>query len=196
MARKRSGGSGRGLSKSGRRLSDLAESTKYKLNLAVRKVAVNIMNDLAEAGPVYSGDLRDSWIAIPVGTGARGSAGGAYPYSLSDVPQLSTTARELSRATKFTIENTVPHASIALDLETGLFIPPEFEREEPMPGNQLTVGLRTNPGYRGDVEPGGARTDGLPAEGESSAPRDWYVTYLMGGGMEKALQAGISFGFK
>lgn len=196
MAARRGGGAPRrGSSRSGRRLSDLAESTKYKINLAVRKVAVEIMNDLAEAGPVYTGEFRDSWVAIPVGSGARGNVGGAYPYSLSSVPQLSTTVRELSRSVKFTIENISPHAEIALDLVESVFFRPEYEREAPMPGNAIEVGSRRNPGIRGDITVGGLTQSGEPGQAERSAPLDWYQTYLRGGGLQKALESGVRFGF-
>lgn len=171
-------------------LSQLGQDARYRINLAVRKAAVEIMNDLAEAGPVYSGEFRDSWIAIPVGSGARGSAGGGYPYTLSQVPQLSMTVRELGRKVKFTIENISPHAEIALDLAQGYFIPPEFERESPMPGNTIVSGSRRNPGFRGAV------TEGGDGEAESSAPLDWYENYVRAGGMQRALERGVRLGFK
>jgi hypothetical protein len=176
-------------------LSQLGRDARYRINLAVRKAAVEIMNDLAEAGPVYTGEIRDSWIAVPVGTGARGSAGGGYPYTLSQVPQLSTTVRELGRRVKFTIENTAAHAEYALDLREGVFIKPEYERESPMPGNTLEVGTRSNPSFRGDIDIGGSTSSGRPGEAESSAPLDWYVNYLDGGGLQDALARGVRLGF-
>jgi hypothetical protein len=176
--------------------SQLSRDARYRINLAVRKAAVEIMNDLAEAGPVYSGELRDSWIAIPVGKGARGSVGGGYPYTLSQVPQLSITVRELDRKIKFTIENTAAHAEYALDLAEGFFIPPEFERDEPMPGNVIVQGSRSNPSFRGEVTPGGTTKSGEQGRAESSAPQDWYVNYLDGGGLQNALGRGVRLGFK
>lgn len=176
-------------------LSQLAESTKYKINLAVRKAAVEIMNDLAEAGPVYSGEFRDSWIAVPVGSGVRGSAGGGYPYSLSQVPQLSTNVKELGRRVKFVIENTSAHADIALDLAEGFFKTPEFERERPAGGNTIEKGSRSNPGIRGDITIGGRGKDGRRGQATRSAPLDWYMTYLNGGGLERSLRMGVKLGF-
>ena len=171
-------------------ISQLGRDARYRINLAVRKAAVEIMNGLAEAGPVYSGEFRDSWVAIPVGQGARGSVGGGYPYTLSQVPQLSLTAREVGRKVKFTIENTSAHAEIALDLKEGYFIPPEFEREAPMPGNELVTGGRRNPGLRGNVD------QGVEGEAESSAPPDWYRSYNLDGRLQKNLAAGVRLGFK
>lgn len=176
-------------------LSELGRDARYRINLAVRKAAVEIMNDLAEAGPVYTGEVRDSWIAIPVGSGARGRVGGGYPYTLSQVPQLSTTVKELGRKVKFTIENTATHAEYALDLAEGVFIKPEYERDSPMPGNVLEVGARRNPSLRGDIDIGGSTSSGRAGRAESSAPLDWYVNYLDGGGLQDALSRGVRLGF-
>lgn len=173
-----------------RPLSQLGRDARYRINLAVRKAAVEIMNGLAEAGPVYTGEFRDSWVAIPVGQGARGSVGGGYPYTLSQVPQLSLTARELGRKVKFTIENISAHAEIALDLEPGYFITPEFEREAPMPGNEIISGARSNPSLRWNID------EGADGEAEISAPRDWYPNYVRGGQMQKNLAQGVRLGFK
>ena len=173
-----------------RPISQLGRDARYRINLAVRKAAVEIMNGLAEAGPVYTGEFRDSWVAIPVGQGASGSVGGGYPYALSQVPQLSLTAREVGRKVKFTIENTSAHAEIALDLEPGYFITPEFERESPMPGNEIISGARSNPSLRWNID------EGVDGEAEISAPRDWYPNYVRGGQMQKNLAQGVRLGFK
>lgn len=157
------------------------------INDATRRAAVEIMNDLGRLGPAYTGDFRDSWIAIPVGTGATGRAGGEYPYQLSDVPELSLTRREVARVTKFTIENTQPYAEYALDLKEGRFYPPdEFGPLK----NPVRTGSR--PGRltkRGEVNPG-------IGEAKSTAELDWYVNYINGGGLQKALAAGVKLGFK
>ena len=52
---------------------NLPNDLRELVNLASRFAAVEIMNDLAEAGPEWSGKFQDSWIAIPIGTGASGS---------------------------------------------------------------------------------------------------------------------------
>jgi hypothetical protein len=183
----------RGYSSSGKRLADLAEDTKRKINNIARRAAVEIMNDLAEAGPNYSGAFRDSWIAIPVGKGATGSVGGGYPYSMSQVPQLSTTiSRELGRKIKFTIENTAPYAPQALDLEGDVFFAQEFEPQ----GRVVDKGLRSNPGIRGSILSGGRRKDGSPGKAVITAKLDWYIDYLNGGGLQKSLEGGVKLGFR
>ncbi len=153
------------------------------INLVSRFAAVELMNDLAEAGPEWTGEFQDSWIAIPIGKGASGSTGGGYPYDLNDVPKLSTSIKETARVNKFEIVNTTPYAPYALDLEEGVF------RGIGNPaGEVVRTGSRPVPGLRGDVSgSGGAR---------STAELDWYSTYLNGGEAQKALGRGVTFGFE
>jgi hypothetical protein len=168
-------------------IRNLATDALAAINTATRQAAVEIMNDLGKLGPAYSGEFRDSWIAIPVGKGASGSAGGDYPYQLSDVPELSLSRREVARATKFTIENTQPYAEYALDLREGRFYPPdEFGPiKKPVAEGSREVGLTKR----------GAVTDG-PGEAKSTAELDWYTTYTNGGGLQKSLERGVKLGFK
>lgn len=166
-----------------REISQLPLDIRELVNEVTRVAAANIMNDLAEAGPEWSGEFQDSWVAIPFGKAASGSTGGGYPYDLNDVPKLSTSIKETARVKKFEIVNTQPYAEYALDLREGL-----FKGIGNPAGDVVETGSRPAPGRRGDVSgSGGAR---------STAPLDWYTSYLNGGGMAKALQDGVTFGFK
>mgnify|MGYP001230021089 FL=1 len=165
---------------------NLPKDLRELVNLASRSAAVEIMNDLAEAGPEWTGEFQDSWIAIPVGTGASGSTGGGYPYTLDDVPRLSTSIKETARAKKFEIVNTQPYAAYALDLEEGVFR--GGIRSKNPAGNVVATGSRPVPGRRGDVSGEGSA--------RSTAPLDWYSTYLNGGEAQKALERGVTFGFR
>ena len=156
------------------------------INDACRQTAVEVMNDLGRLGPAYSGEFRDSWIAIPVGKGTGGSAGGEYPYQLSDVPELSLSRREVGRAVKFTIENTQPYAEYALDLAEGYFYPPdEFG---PLKDPVKEGKREKSPTKRGQVSAGNGKA-------KSTAELDWYTNYINGGGLQKALEKGIKLGF-
>lgn len=157
------------------------------INQACRVAAVEIMNDLGKQGPAYSGEFRDSWVAIPVGSGASGRSGGEYPYQIDDVPNLSITRREVARVTKFVIENTQPYAEYALDLKEGKFYPPDEFGPIKTP---VKEGSRPSGNTkRGDVQTG-------VGEAKSTAELDWYTTYTQGGGMKKALERGVKLGFK
>ena len=166
---------------------NLGPDVLQAINDATRQTAVEIMNDLGRLGPAYSGEFRDSWIAIPIGKGASGSAGGDYPYQLSDVPLLSSTRREVARVKKFSIENTQPYAEYALDLKEGRFYPPdEFGPiKQPVKEGSRADGLTIR----------GAVTSGT-GEAKSTAELDWYATYIRGGGMQKAIERGVTLGFK
>ena len=168
-------------------IRNLGPDALNAINQACRHAAVEIMNDLGRLGPAYTDNFRDSWIAIPVGQGASGSAGGDYPYQISDIPVLSATRREVGRVTKFTIENTQPYAEYALDLKEGNFYPPdEFGPIKP----PVKEGSRA-----GGLTKRGAITSG-DGEAKSTAELDWYVNYISGGGMQKSLEVGVKLGFK
>lgn len=165
------------------KVSQLPIDVRELINTAARFAAVEIMNDLAEAGPEWSGKFQDSWVAIPIGTGASGSTGGGYPYTLNDVPRLSTSIKETARVKKFEIVNTQPYAEYALDLKEGF-----FRADDEPAGEVVATGKRPRPGFRGDLSGEG--------NSRSTAPLFWYTSYLNGGGMAKALERGVTFGFR
>jgi hypothetical protein len=169
-------------------LSQLERDLRTKLNKSVRTVARNIMNDLAEAGPVWGGEFRDSWEAYAPGVGA--AIPGQYPYTLSDIPELPVTKREMERVTKLIIGNRASYALVAMDLVAPSegFRYPGYEPE----GDVVFRGTRPDGGRRGDVGPklrGGS-------DNRSTAPLDWYTTYAQGGKMQKALERGVKAEFQ
>ena len=165
-------------------ISQLPIDVRELINEVARYAAVEIMNDLAEAGPEWSGEFQDSWVAVPIGRAASGSTGGGYPYTLNDVPKLSTSIKETARVKKFEIVNIQPYAEYALDLKEGV-----FKAIGQPAGDIVDRGVRLSvPGLRGDLVGEGDAT--------STAPLDWYTSYLNGGGMAKALEDGVTFAFK
>ena len=171
----------------GQELKKMSRALLEQVNEAAREATVRVMNDLAEKGPEWSGDFKNSWMAIPAGKGASGSTGGEYPYTLDDVPKLSTNLAEMRRVTKFRIENRQPYAPYALDLEEGVF---RGDRKSNFPiGKVVAKGSRPTPGKRGNVKGG-------MGEATSTAEKDWYRNYLKGGAMKKAIVEGVRAGFK
>lgn len=161
-------------------LRDLERDAYAWVNSAARNAAKEIMNDLAEAGPEWSGEFKDSWVAHAPG---GGSGGGAYPYGLRDIPKLPATKREAQRKTKFIIENVADHAAIAMDL---VDVPREefqFPGQGPQ-GEIVARGTRPDNGKRGEVNAGGGNA-------RSTAPLFWYQTFTQGGKMQKALERGV-----
>ena len=50
----------------------LIEPVGDQVVLALRKAAVEVMNNLAEQGPAYSGDFSSAWYAVPTGQAPGG----------------------------------------------------------------------------------------------------------------------------
>jgi hypothetical protein len=160
------------------KLTDIErDAYKWANNLA-RNAAKEIMNGLADAGPEWSGDFKNSWVADAPGAG---TGTGSYPYSLNQIPKLPLTLREAKRKTKFVIYNSAPHAPIAMDLKD---VPAgEFKQVGYPRGEVVARGSRPAVGRRGEVSGKGNAT--------STAPLDWYPLFVEGGKMQKALERGV-----
>ena len=97
------------------------------LNDGVRNAAVRVMNDLGKKGPVWSGEFRDSWIAV---------------------------SKQKGQVKKIEITNTSKWAKYALDLEPGRFFIP---KNQPNPkGKVVESGKRdiTTTTFRGQISSG------------------------------------------
>jgi len=158
----------------------LEKKMRVKINAMTRSAAKEVMNGLAEAGPVWSGEFRDSWKAMVAGGTAMGQAGG-YPYSLANVPKLPITIKQLKKTYQIQIFNTAPHAAIAMDKKPGIFVYPGFEPLKPIHKR----GIRNVTGLRGDIQSGAGNN-------RSTAPLDWYETYKKGGQFKRRVNKGIA----
>lgn len=164
--------------------STVPERIRQRVNLAARQAAANIMNDLAERGPAYTGEFRDSWRTIPIGKGATPAPPGGYPYSTRNVPQLSTTVKEMQRVKVFEIINVSPYALYAMDIIPGFFRKPKGV--EPLGGIEFGVKYgerKVGESFRYEVYGDG--------EGVSTAEKDWYENYVKGGGISATVSRSI-----
>lgn len=163
----------------------VSERIKTKINNAARNAAVAIMNSLAEKGPAYSGDFRDSWQALILGGHGIGqSKAGSYPYSLSDVPRIKITIKAMQRVSIIEILNTSPYALAAMDLVPGKWRKPKGE--SPIGGIDFGVmfGRREKsnaPTFRWEITQQSRSLDG--ANALITAKQDWYENYIRGGEM-------------
>lgn len=158
---------------------NLRLDARRKIQAAARQAAVEIMNDLAEKGPDWSGNFKNSWVADALGTGIGKKS--SYPYSISDVPKLKDTIAATEKDTKYKIFNSSPYALYAMDLVEG-----EFFQPTPPPSDAREGSRRS--GIRGDIGSG---------EGNfSTAELDWFLNYIDGGGLEKSLANGVRIGFR
>ena len=169
----------------------VSERIKTKINNAARNAAVATINGLAEKGPAYSGQFRDSWQAIILGGyGIGNPSQGSYPYKLSDVPKIKTSVKAMQRVSVIEIANTAPYALYAMDILPGKWRKPS---EEPIGGIEFGVlyGVRQNgPTFRWDVQPDPA------GENVSTAERDWYENYIRGGAMSTDVKRVVKLAFR
>jgi len=164
------------------KLGQLNRDLRRKVQSAARHAAAEIMNDLALAGPNWSGEFANSWIADAPGVGSGLET--SYPYTIRSTPALPDTVKAVERNPKLLISNTTFYAMQALDLEEGFFINPGTEPK----GDVVIEGRRV----------GRMRTDIVGADkitSRATAPRDWFTTYLNGGGMQKSLEHGVRIAF-
>lgn len=165
--------------------SQLNRFIRRKTQSAARHAAVEIMNDLAEAGPNWSGRFKNNWVADAPGSAVGKKAN--YPYKISDVAKLKDTVSAVEQNPKLVIYNSSPYALEAMDLKEGKF----FAKGEPK-GPVIEQGKRRinadGLGIRGDVSGEG--------NSRSTAALDWFMTYINGGGLAKSLASGVKIGFK
>jgi hypothetical protein len=186
----------------------VGQDIRQRLNTGARRAAAEIMNRLAEKGPAYSGKFRDQWRAIPVGSAAGAAKGGKYPYETSDVPNLSTSLKEVKRAKVLTIENIAKYAAIALDLD-----PPDEKPFFINPGTEPKGGIesgvirgRRYGAIRGQVRPFTAEEnqnmedaanngESVRAPNISTAELNWYTNFMRSGEVDKEVERAFRFAF-
>ena len=174
---------------------DIAKSLRRNVDesvvRALRQAAVQIMNDLSDAGPGYSGEFSSAWYAVPPGgsPGSNRSTDRIYTYDLRNVPK--SRFKNLKEGTYYEIVNGMDYAPQALDLEPGTFVQPD---EEPIK-EPVNRGKRTGD-FRYQVEgkiPFGSSGKKLPV---STAKANWYNTYSSGGALSKSFEQGVKLGFR
>lgn len=176
----------------------IARETRKVFNRAIasgiQEFAVRSMNNLAQAGPAWSGEFSASWGFAPEGVtpNTPGTTGKVHRYTKNDI-----TLREMERyvkdgVTRFSITNTAPHADIAIDKDKAVF----NAIGTPVKEQEFGTG-RPAPGYRHDINSvDTSDMTGRPSKGASrTADEDWFDNYVQGGGLQGDLSRGFSVGF-
>jgi hypothetical protein len=139
------------------------------------RAAEEIVVDLQEAGPVWSGKFSNSW-QIETSDGRR-TAGTGAPGTPRRIPAPLLSGRGFAfDDIKYTISNFSPYADVARDLVESDYIDPGT-----LPIKEYDRGTRIS-GYRGDL----IGDDEGP--NRSTAPLDWYPTYINGGGIDRRIK--------
>lgn len=180
-------------------------ATEEEVYKAVRTSTKEILNGLAKAGPAYSGDFRDSWYAMPYRQGvlqpAQQNRGRDGKYNLFNVPGFvqqrdargrftSPASNGGNRALDVLIGNASLYAEEAMDLKPGKFIRPGFE---PVQENKsmITEGQRFG-SRRGQV----AGMDDEEGGSISTAPLDWFTSYMDAGQFTRDFKKGARITFQ
>ena len=161
------------------------------LSMGIKRSAEDIVSDLQEAGPSWTGSFSNSY-QIATSSGVTGGTG--QPGEPRPVNALVLTGKELVLdGTKYTISNTSEHADIALDLASRSNWTRPGGRPQTAKGMAAWKlgGGRDNPSRRGEI-------DGGDTKGESSrtAPLDWYDNYIKGGKIDKTIKLQMDRAFQ
>jgi hypothetical protein len=175
-------------------ISQMSEDIQKAAISALRNAAKEVLNDLAEAGPNWDGDFRNSWY-VETGDGKRAvkNRGKNGQYYLFNIPLFGEQGRARGQYApvpipknigklELLIGNAAPYAQEAMDLIPGI-----FEADTPPKGEIVARGKRQR-GIRGDIKPG-------KGNNRSTAPLHWYDTYMGGGAFSAAVKRGARAGF-
>ena len=140
------------------------------MRLSAETAAEAVIKDLKEAGPYYSGTFERSWVALPGRT--------PIPATVHQVEtgDSSYTAANLSKVVTPYIPPPIPYSGNAT----------AFLKK----GATYTLGNKTV--YRAlamDLIPG--RLEGKGQNVRSSAPRNWYTSYVNGGALDITVKEAI-----
>lgn len=139
------------------------------------RAAEEIVVDLQEEGPIWSGRFSNSW-QIETSDGRR-TAGSGAPGMPQRVPAPLLSGRGFAfDGIKYTISNFSSYSNEARDLVEGRYIDPGTDPLKP-----YDRGTRVS-GYRGDL----VGNDEGP--NRSTAPLDWYTTYVRGGAIDRRIR--------
>ena len=162
-------------------LQELADNLEGAVFFAFKKglqrSAENIVKELQEKGPTWSGRFANSWEIASASQVSSGSGAPGRPQPLK-APLLTNNEFKFKPEVKYYIANKAPYADYALDLKEGVFWP----EGEPLANRQVVKsGSRpSNPHKRGAVSAG-------EGNATSSAELDWYTTYLQGRQIDRTI---------
>jgi hypothetical protein len=162
-------------------IKDLDRKFVGALTRGARKAAEQIVIDLQDRGPQYSGHFASSWKVVEGSVDIRP----ATPGPGAAVGVSRTTAPSISGATFrqrvwYTIGNDADYRDVALDL-----VPGSFSKQDFLPiKTPVSIGERSG-SFRGQVKNTGAPLLEGDIPDLSTAKRDWFTTYMNGGEFDR-----------
>lgn len=160
-------------------LDRVAATTVYN---GPKRCAEQVVKDLQEAGPAWTGKFSNSWQIEAPGKTVKGTGAEGAPKPLITPPltgQQVTRSILTTNKVVFKISNFSPYADQATDLAP--YVPPvEGELQDDTPLKSVEYGRRPTGGKRGELKGSGGN--------RRTAPLDWYTSYVRGGNLDKAVQ--------
>lgn len=166
-------------------LRNMAPDMRRAVAESLRSATRQVISELREAGPDYSGKFKARWYSQVEGRSAK-------VFASTGVPRFTDEQLKRGGAPTILIGNSSPYAQEAMDLIPGTFI-----RQEESPNKApVAIGRRTGK-LRGDVQD--MSTEDIIESGKgpaiSTAERQWYTTYMEGGAFSRAFRQGARSGF-
>lgn len=154
--------------------TNMTDDIRRRLGAALKEATNEVINDLIEVGPGWSGEFMESWYVEK--NGKRYASLGNLTMNVKDIRK--------GRPSLY-IGNSAPHATQAMDLEP---FNPEEELTRFTPVNPVVdEGTRPEGGLRGEVFGTG--------QNKITAETDWFDTYMNGGGFDRSFAKGAEAGF-
>lgn len=160
----------------------------YAFKKGLQDSATAVVKDLQKAGPTWSGEFQNSW-EIATASKISSGTGAAGPAQTIKAPLLTNNEFKFKPEVKYYIANKAEHADIALDL-----VPYVKEADtnikfgNPRGGKTVLYGDRPEGGRRGELEGSG--------NNRSTAPLDWYATYIRAGKLDRTVSLYMDQAFR
>lgn len=173
----------------------IREEAERRLARSIQEFAIRSMNNLAKAGPAWTGEFSQSWAFTTEGGSAQSPTAGARTgigkYNRNDVPVRQVEQYLKRGKSRFQLVNTSEHAAIAIDAEAAKFAPPADQLDPIKVPVEHGTGRPSNEHLRWQIR----NESGQDITSQITAEQDWLTTYLEGGQLQKDLSDGVRLGF-
>jgi len=174
---------------------DLERDARRKLARGIQEFAIRSMNNLAEAGPAWTGEFSQSWVFTAEGGSAQSPTAGAKigigKYNRNDVPVRQVEQYLKQGRSRFQLVNTSEHAAIAIDEQESMFAPPPDQPDPVKIPVKFGTGRPDQEHLRWQL----GNREGEEITSQITAEQDWFTTYLKGGQLQRDLGDGVRLGF-
>lgn len=154
-------------------LTDIQKDLRRELANDLREGAREVVKELYDRSPAWRGKFRERWYTQLEGRSNRVFVGNGVPQIPANLKKGNLT---------ILVGNSSPYATVAMDLEPGV-----FTRPTPSPiKEEVRTGTRVD-GIRGSVIEG-------KGGAISTAKEFWYQDFMYGGGFDAAFKLGTRTG--